>query len=167
MSKVTLMLGSNIDDRFSFLTMAYHEIINKIGQIINYSSIYETEPWGFAHESNFLNQIVISESILSPQILLSEINMIENKMGRTRSNEQYQARTIDIDILFYDNLIFNEKDLIIPHQHISLRRFVLIPLYEIQPEYVHPVLKKTIKQLLEECTDQSDVKLIQSIKRNS
>jgi len=123
------------------------------GNIIIKSSVFETEPWGFTGVNYFLNIAVILNTALKPEELLSVTNSIENNLGRERTNAGYTSRTIDIDILFYGDLLIQKQDLIIPHPLLHKRLFVLIPLNEIHPDLVHPVYKKTISQLLAECED--------------
>ena len=153
MPKVYLILGGNLGDRCKYLKEARGLIEKSIGKVVCCSSCYETEPWGFVHENLFLNQAVEVETSLSPFEILNSIKVIETSLGRIRGKERFNARTIDIDILFYDNLIINLPELIIPHPEMTNRRFVLSPLVEIAPDFVHPVLNKTIQQLLSECQD--------------
>lgn len=159
MSRVFLSLGSNIGDRKHSISTASGSINNTIGKIINSSSFYETEPWGFNDENFFLNQCIIVETTLTPENVLKELLAIEKKMGRTREGKGYASRIIDLDILFYDGMISETPQLIIPHPVLHKRRFVLMPLAEIAPEMIHPVFKKTIHQLLEECDDKMNVEL--------
>jgi len=153
MSRVYLGLGTNLGSREENLKNAISKITELIGPVIKSSSVYETEPWGFKAESKFLNMVVEANTRLKPSGLLGRILMIESLMGRTREGKQYKSRIIDIDILFYSDRILNTKVLQIPHPGIPGRRFVLVPLNEIAPSLVHPVLKKTIKELLTECKD--------------
>ena len=139
-------------DRLQNLETALEEITIQIGTILKKSSIYETAPWGIADQPAFLNQVLLIHSLLSPQDILKTILKIETNMGRKR-NEKFGPRVIDIDILFYNKLILQSTDLIIPHPEIANRRFVLIPLVEIGKKIEHPALKKTVTQLLKECPD--------------
>jgi len=159
MSSVYLLLGGNISDRFSYLGEAITNLKN-IGIILNQSSIYETEPWGFSHENNFLNQAVLLKTNLSPELLLHKIHKIEHNLGRVRSSKQYSERVIDIDILFYNNHIIDNENLAIPHKRLHERLFTLIPLNEIAPDLIHPVFTKKIKSLLSECNDILKVKKV-------
>jgi 2-amino-4-hydroxy-6-hydroxymethyldihydropteridine diphosphokinase len=129
------------------------------GQVIQVSSLYETAPWGKTDQADFLNQVLLVETKLSPQALLQAIFSIEEKGGRKRTLKN-APRTIDIDILFYNHLVLEEPGLCIPHPRIKDRRFVLEPLNEISPGLQHPVLGKTIHQLLLECKDELAVKKI-------
>ncbi|HEY4786324.1 MAG TPA: 2-amino-4-hydroxy-6-hydroxymethyldihydropteridine diphosphokinase [Bacteroidales bacterium] len=158
-TSVILILGSNLGDRFKYLQEARLHIDETIGSPIIISSIYETEPWGFTHENLFLNQVIQVNTALGPFEVLDKIQKIETKLGRERGNERYTARTIDIDILFYDDLIINTPKLTIPHIEMSGRRFVLEPLAEIVPMMVHPVYLKTVRELLTECEDRCKVRI--------
>jgi 2-amino-4-hydroxy-6-hydroxymethyldihydropteridine diphosphokinase len=158
MKIVFLGIGTNLGDREINLEAAVARINEFIGPVLNSSSVYETEPWGFNSKDEFLNMAVKVETELTPSGLLGRILMIESLMGRVRNQEQYSSRLIDIDILFYDEMIVDEESLKIPHQLLHKRKFVLAPMCEIAPELTHPVLKKTIAELLELCEDTSNVK---------
>ena len=144
----------------SDILMAIELIEEHVGLITLVSSIYETEPWGFRSETSFLNMAVKVETKLSPSGLLGRILMIEAMMGRLREGKGYKSRIIDIDILLFGSRIVDNKVLVIPHPRIHDRRFVLVPLAEIGGEIIHPVLKKSILELLTECNDNSNVKRI-------
>jgi 2-amino-4-hydroxy-6-hydroxymethyldihydropteridine diphosphokinase len=159
MNKAYLLTGGNEGDRYLYLQQARANIELICGRFLLISSIYETAPWGKTDQADFLNQVLLVETILSPQSLLQAIFSIEEKGGRKRAAKN-ASRTIDIDILFYNNLILDEPGLKIPHPRIADRRFVLEPLNEISPGFVHPVLRKTIHQLLLECKDELAVKKI-------
>jgi 2-amino-4-hydroxy-6-hydroxymethyldihydropteridine diphosphokinase len=158
MKIVFLGIGTNLGDRKDNLTKALAMINENIGKIVKSSSVYETEPWGFQSDDRFLNMVVKVETTLSASGLLGRILMIEALLGRVRGEKQYSSRVIDIDILFYEDLITVEESLKIPHPHLHERKFVLIPLCEIAPEFVHPVLNMTITALLAECKDKSLVR---------
>jgi 2-amino-4-hydroxy-6-hydroxymethyldihydropteridine diphosphokinase len=131
----------------------------QIGSIIKASSIYLSEPWGFENESWFYNQMLLCDTILSSSNILDIILKIETKMGRTRSEEAgYKSRIIDIDIIYHDDEIINKTTIKIPHPMMDKRLFVLMPLCEIAPDFVNPVLKKTNIDLLDECKDKSSIK---------
>ena len=151
-----LLLGSNIGDRENNLTLAIEKIQEHAGPIVRQSSIYQTKAWGIEDQEDFLNQVVVIETDLSPKDLLEVILNIEINMGRIRK-QKWGARLIDIDILFYDNLVHDTKELRIPHPGIPDRRFTLEPLAEINPDGVHPILKKTLSSLLESSQDKLNV----------
>jgi 2-amino-4-hydroxy-6-hydroxymethyldihydropteridine diphosphokinase len=159
MNKAYLLTGGNEGDRYLNMQQARTNIEHICGQLLQVSSLYETAPWGKTDQADFLNQVLLIETKCNPRELLKAILQIEEKGGRIRT-EKNAPRTIDIDILFYDRLIIDEPGLSIPHPRIADRRFVLEPLDEISPEFVHPVLYKTIHQLLLECTDELAVKKI-------
>ena len=158
MEKAFLGLGSNLGNREKNLKEARTGIEESIGKIIICSSVYQTEPWGFESDKKFLNMVVCVETDLSPSGLLGRILMIESQLGRIRCKDKYSSRNIDIDILFYNNEIVDEADLKIPHPHMQERRFVMVPLSEIAPELVHPVLKKSVESLLKSCKDTGKVR---------
>ena len=159
---VFLALGSNLGDKTRMLSLALEQIATHGGKIIKTSSIYETSPWGFNHEESFYNLVTKIETTLTPSELLHQLLQIETQLGRIRnSSEGYAARTIDIDILFFDNIILTENSLTIPHPHIEKRLFVLVPLNEIAPEFVHPISQKTIQTILTNCEDKGEVKRVE------
>jgi 2-amino-4-hydroxy-6-hydroxymethyldihydropteridine diphosphokinase len=160
MKKVFLGIGTNLGNRESNLKEAVARIEEYIGKVTRSSSVYETEPWGFQAEDEFLNMVVKVETKLTPSGLLGRILMIESLLGRVRSEKQYSSRVIDIDILLYEDLVIDEENLKIPHPLLHERKFVLVPLCEIEPELVHPVLNKSVATLLESCLDKSKVKKI-------
>ena len=159
MNKVILLLGSNMGDLELNMKTALLMIHKNAGKVVSVSSIYKTAPWGFEHENYFLNQVVFIDTVKSPDELLKEIIKIEKALGRTREEHGFKARTIDIDILFYNDLITEDKNLTIPHPHLHKRKFTLIPLAELAENYIHPVFKKTIKELLFACEDNLEVTL--------
>ena len=166
MSKVYLSIGSNKGNRYRLINEAMEMIEKKIGKILVQSSFYESKSWGFK-SNNFYNICLTVNSIKSPKSILSSIIEIEMKMGREKSpalkSTEYSDRTIDIDILFYDDIVFNSDKLNIPHPKIELRNFVLIPLKEIEPNYIHPVLKKSIENLVLESKDNELPKILKNL----
>ncbi len=160
MNAVYLCLGGNMGDRKANMGLAIAKINEFAGKVILTSSVYETEPWGVADQQAYLNCCIVIETELSAGHLIILLLNIEKQLGRTRDLWQtYEPRTIDIDILFFNNDVITEEHLMVPHPRLHLRRFVLIPLNEIASNYLHPVLNKTIFKLLEECKDTSSVKL--------
>jgi 2-amino-4-hydroxy-6-hydroxymethyldihydropteridine diphosphokinase len=157
MKRVFLGLGSNLGDKVGNLQKAKVRIGESIGPVVLVSSVYETEPWGFESENYFLNMALCVETDLSPSGLLGRVLMIESELGRIRGETKYSSRTIDIDILLYNREIINEEVLIIPHPRMTERRFAMVPMVEIAPDLIHPVLKKSLRILLEECKDNSKV----------
>jgi 2-amino-4-hydroxy-6-hydroxymethyldihydropteridine diphosphokinase len=158
MKIVFLGIGTNLGNRESNLEEAVARIREYIGLVLDSSSIYETEPWGFHAKDEFLNKVVKVNTELTPSGLLGRILMIESLLGRVRGQVRYSSRLIDIDILLYEDLIVEEESLKIPHPLLQQRKFVLVPLCEIASEIIHPVMKKSIAELLEICEDKSEVK---------
>jgi len=155
-----LIVGGNLGDREQNIAKSLTEIRHRAGNIRQSSSLFETEPWGFSHENYFLNQVLEIETLLSPHQLLRTVQNIEQLLGRKRNDTTvYQARTIDIDILFYDDLIIMDKKLSIPHPELQNRKFVLEPLKEICPELIHPALNISVNTLHDHCSDQKEVKI--------
>jgi len=150
---VYLLFGSNLGDRSGFILEALDKVKKRVGDLFVISSMYETEPWGFSHKTPFLNQAVGLYTIASAHKLLGEIMTIEQESGRIREEKGYEARSLDIDILFYGRDVIHLDHLIIPHPRICVRRFVLVPLNEIAPDFIHPVCNKNIRDLLVECGD--------------
>jgi len=155
--KVIIILGGNRGDRKKLLENAVLEL-SKGGEIIAKSSIYETEAWGGVAKGPFLNQVVQLETNLKPEQLLDFTQKIESNLGRKRE-EHWGDRTMDIDILYYDRRVISNSSLQIPHPFIAQRRFVLVPLVEVLPRFVHPILGKSHLMLLEECKDETMVSI--------
>lgn len=156
MNHYYLHLGSNLGDRKKNLYDAIRLIEYKIGFIVEKSSIYETEPWGLKDQPGFLNQAIISKSNLSPNKVLNVITDIESELGRIR-NEKWGPRTIDIDIIYCDDLILNSDELTVPHPHMYDRNFVLIPFMEIAGDFIDPVKQVSVEELYDNCRDESEV----------
>ena len=153
---VYLALGSNVGNRLANLKAAIGNLTPQMA-VKNRSSVYETPPWGFTEQAKFLNQVIMVETYLQPQALLGHLKRLETALGRV-PNFQNGPRLIDIDILFYDDLMIDTHTLAIPHPRLHERAFVLLPLAEIAPDFVHPVLGKPVHELLDE-VDRSDIKL--------
>jgi len=152
-----LCLGSNLGKREELIVNAVTLIARKCGKITKQSGLYETEAWGSDSERAYLNKVLEINTELAPLSLLKEILKIERELGRERTADRNADRLIDIDILFYNNLITEGKELSIPHPRLHERRFVLVPLNEIAPSLVHPVFNKTVQNLLEHCSDRLEV----------
>lgn len=163
---VYLSLGSNQGDREGYLQQATDLIRARVGSVVCCSTVYETAPWGrfeVGEDKPFLNMAVEVQTQLTPQELLATVNAIEQDLGRRRpagssSGEAcrvYVSRPIDIDIIFYGSEVVDTPRLTIPHPRMQLRRFVLQPLCDMAPDFVHPVLGRTLRQLLEACPDNS------------
>lgn len=147
-----LLLGSNLGDREGILRDAGHHLEDRVGKLLCGSSVYETAPWGKPDQPDFLNQVLQIDTNLSPAELLRTVLSIENELGRSRS-EKWGSRIIDIDILFYNDLVIDEPGLTIPHPFLHERNFCLQPLFEIAPNLIHPLKHKTIQELLKDLTD--------------
>jgi len=160
MHTITILLGSNQGDRKFYLLKAKQLLEARVGKCTLESSLYESKAWGFKAETDFINQVVLLETKLKPRQILQIGLDIEKELGRIRNTEAYVSRTMDIDLLFYDDQIIDTADLQIPHPRLHLRRFTLEPLAELIPDYVHPLLKKTMHDLLNSCKDNlSTIKL--------
>ena len=148
-----LSIGSNIGDRLQNINDAVNFIGQKIGYINKTSSVYKTESWGFKSDE-FLNICLSVDTYLNPIQVLNNIIIIESILGRSRSKiKTYIARTIDIDILLFENEIIKSPKLVIPHPKMLQRKFVMVPLAEIAPNKIHPIENKTIKKCLDSCSD--------------
>ncbi|MBK6822971.1 MAG: 2-amino-4-hydroxy-6-hydroxymethyldihydropteridine diphosphokinase [Saprospiraceae bacterium] len=155
-SIVYLLLGTNLGKRKYQLDKAKGFIENLIGKIQSESSLYETQPWGNPDQPSFLNQAIAIKTQLTPDQMLQEIHNIEKQMGRVRK-EKNEPRIIDIDILLWGKNVIKGMDLEIPHPKLHLRNFVLVPLMEIAGNEIHPIFKKSIEELYEECEDPLEV----------
>ena len=162
MNTVFLSIGTNLGQREENLKKSVEMLEMEAGTVQALSSVYETEPWEMSANNLFLNMAVEIKTMLNPNALLKTVLDIETRMGRTRESTGYSSRIIDIDILFFNNQIINNKNLIIPHRFIPHRRFVLEPLTEIAPQFIHPVLRKSVESLLKLCTDKCVVKIYKS-----
>lgn len=158
MNKVYLMAGGNLGNRFKNLKSACDFIDNELGKINRSSSVFESEPWGFVHEQNFLNQAFELITNLNSEKILEKIKIFEKGFGKKKRSKEYLPRNVDIDILFFNDEIIQLPDLIIPHPRLHERKFVLEPLNEIIPDFIHPVLKEKISVLNEKCKDEKWVR---------
>ena len=157
---IFLSLGSNQGDRWTNLFDARKRIEKQVGKIVKTSPIYSTAAWGVTDQPDFLNQVIEIQSTLSPGAVLERTHTIETSLGRIRTGK-WGARIIDIDILFFRDVVLNTGHLVLPHPQLPFRKFVLIPFVDIAPTVEHPVLHKKISELLETCPDQLAVTLFQ------
>ena len=158
LTTIYLLLGSNLGDRALLMRTATHQIGERIGAVTRASSLYETAPWGGIEQPSFLNQVLEVRTILAPEEVLRIILEIEHELGRVRY-ERWGARHLDIDILYFGKIVMDTPRLTVPHPRLHERRFTLVPLAEIAPNFVHPVLEKTNAALLEVCMDKEEVSL--------
>lgn len=156
MNTIYIQLGSNVGDRNSYIKESLLQIEKILGTITCESKTYESSPWGVTEQRNFLNKVISVKADFSAKDALKTLQNIEDDLGRKRT-EKWGERTIDLDILFYNNETINTKELTIPHPHIQDRKFVLIPFVEMNGKFIHPTLKKDIFALLKECKDTEKV----------
>jgi 2-amino-4-hydroxy-6-hydroxymethyldihydropteridine diphosphokinase len=155
-----LSLGTNLGNRLANLQNAITSLPPKVNHVVQ-SSIYETEPWGYSDQPSFLNQVIKANTDLEPLLLLAFLKETEIRLGR-KETFRFGPRLIDLDILFYDDLVLETPTLSIPHPRITERAFILVPLAEIAPDLPHPVLGKSIQQL-KAGVDSSSVELYRSM----
>lgn len=157
-----VLFGSNMGDKEAVFSQACLLINNRCGRIVKVSSSFESEPWGFEAEEWFLNRVIVVETELAPEALLRELLDIERELGRVRHPEilGYSSRTADLDLLYYGNRVINTDVLTVPHPRLHLRRFALVPLCEVAPDFVHPIFGKTQEELLQLCADEGVVREI-------
>jgi len=164
MHQVFLLAGGNLNNTEEKFERLFSLLQERVGEITLQSSYYQSGACGFESEYLFINIAIEIQTELSPFDVLKETQSIEKELGRSKkTTTSYQDRTMDIDIIFYDNEIIKTDILEIPHSRMHLRDFVLIPLSEICPNFVHPVLKMDIATLKKECVDANTIALIQSI----
>ena len=154
---IFLGLGSNQGDRELNLKNSIKLLNSRVGKVLNTSGIYESEPWGVKNQNYFLNQVIEIETHIDPNDLLNICKNIEYDMGR-KPEIRWGKRIIDIDILYYQSKIINQENLKIPHKLMQERKFVMIPLNELNENHLHPILKITNKEILNKCIDSCNVK---------
>ena len=159
MEQVYLCLGGNVGDTRQYLSRAIELIDSRIGAVMQKSDVYRSEPWGMECDQWFLNQSVMVETEFEPQVVLEQCLQIEAELGRTRSGNGYEPRTIDIDIIFFGNQVISQPNLTVPHPFMHRRNFVLRPLCQIAPDFVHPVFGESLERLVEMCPDKSVVEV--------
>jgi 2-amino-4-hydroxy-6-hydroxymethyldihydropteridine diphosphokinase len=159
MENAYLLLGSNENNRLENLEKARGLIELRCGKISAQSALYETEAWGLKEQNPFINQAILITTFCTAEELLVLLKTIEKEVGRVET-VKWGPRVIDIDILFYGNQIVQKENLVIPHRYLHQRRFTLMPLHQIAPCMVHPVLNKTVGELLEECEDGGEVRRV-------
>ena len=158
---IVLLLGSNLGERHSFLKQAIDALQNQLGEILSTSSLYETKSWGLEDQPNFINQVLVCKTVHTAEESLEKCLAIEKTLGRDRK-VKWGSRTIDIDILYFGSEIIATSQLKIPHPFLHERRFTLVPLVEVLPDFIHPVFNFSSKQLLEKCADELQVTLLNS-----
>ena len=163
MERCLILFGSNMGDKNKIYAQACLLINNRCGRIVAQSSAYESEPWGFEAKEWFLNRLIVVETELEPEAMLHQLLDIEAELGRVRHPETggYTSRTADLDILYYGSRIVLTDILTIPHPRLHQRRFALLPLCEVAPEFVHPAFNLTQTELLKRCFDFSEVRKIE------
>jgi len=154
---VFLSTGSNQGNSIANLNLTNILLSQQIGLVKNTSSFYKTSAWGKTNQPDFINQCIEIITPFPPKMLMQKILQIEKQLGRVRY-EKWGPRTIDIDILLFDNIILRDDNLVIPHPQMNNRNFVLAPLSELAPSLIHPSLKKTMKQLANETSDALPIK---------
>lgn len=154
MEKVVFVIGGNLGNRVELIEQSNKMLRENFSTPLLSSSVFETAAWGNLSEGDYLNQVLVFQTDLDPEAVLIIIQDIENQLGRKRE-EKWGNRTMDIDILYFGQQVIQNQNLIIPHPFISRRRFVLEPLVEILPNFIHPVLKVSNSKMLETCTDTS------------
>ena len=158
LNKVYIGVGTNLGDKPKNIEEAYSLVENSVGKIRTKSSLYSSEPWGFESNEDFINSMIIVESKHAYREVLARLKMIEDKMGRVKmKTDEYESRIIDLDIIAFNDEIVDENEIIIPHQHLQDRKFVLVPMNEVDNEWVHPVSRLSISELIIHSKDDSNV----------
>ncbi len=165
MHTVYLGIGGNSGNKQNNFDNVYQIIKNELGEILKYSSIYETPPWGFQSDDYFWNSVIEIETEFMPEELLGKIHLIEKKFKRKRGSKRYSSREMDIDILYFDDIYIETEMLTIPHPRIHQRKFVLVPLNEIAPDFKHPLLRFATFEMLENCMDESVILKVETFNR--
>lgn len=165
MQNAYLLTGSNLGNRVAHLRQAIQLIQQFCGNVMSVSGLYQTAAWGMADQPDFYNQVIALETALDPPTLMQTLLTIETQLGRVRTVKM-GPRTIDIDILLLGSQVINTPLLTVPHPFLPVRRFALMPLAEIAPNVVHPVLQQTVVQMLADCPDQLDVHKITPANNN-
>lgn len=154
--KAIILLGGNLGDTESIMLAAEKDIMKHSGIVTGRSSLYKTAAWGPVKQQDFLNRAIAIQTVFTPLQLLGNLLATESRLGRKR-HEKYGPRTIDIDIIFYGDQVIRTTELSVPHPHMAERRFVLVPCNELVPRMVHPLIKKSVSELLNECNDPLEV----------
>lgn len=163
MAIVFIGLGSNEGDRLKILRGAALDLKKNLGILLKSSSVYETASWGFESEQPFLNAVMKFETEHQPAEVLNMLHYLEAKAGRQRTeNSGYTDRTLDLDLLYYDDLLQDETSIQLPHPRISLRNFVLVPLSEIDPEWIDVRTQKTVREMLDSVEDAGQISVLKN-----
>ena len=164
METAYVLFGSNLGDKEAIFSQACLLINNRCGRVVKVSASYESEPWGFEADEWFLNRVVVVETELEPFEMLQRLLDIVKELGRVRHPEiqGYTSRTADLDLLYYGDRVVCSEALTLPHPRLHLRRFALLPMCEVAPDWRHPVFGLTQRELLQRCPDQSAVKLLEN-----